>query len=157
MPPGDRSQSRVKRLRVLVVIVGLAFAANLEAQPSTAHGAFKVIVNTKVGGRTLARDVLSQIYLGKVQRWGDGVPIVAVDLSGTSPVRRAFCEEVLGMSVEAVRFFWLQTVSSTGKRPPLTKPSDEDVIAFVASKPGGVGYVSYETSLPETVREVTVH
>jgi ABC-type phosphate transport system substrate-binding protein len=114
-------------------------------------------VNAKVSGHALARDLLAQIYLGKVQRWGDGVPIVAVDLSGTSPVRRAFCEEILGMSVEAARFYWLQTVSSTGKRPPVTKPSNEEVIAFVASKPGGVGYVSSGTPLPETVREVTVH
>jgi ABC-type phosphate transport system substrate-binding protein len=140
-----------------LLILTLAFAANLEAQPSTAHSTFKVIVNAKVGGRSLARDVLAQIYLGKVVRWGDGNPIVAVDLSGTSPVRRAFCEEVLGMSVEAVRFYWLQTLSSTGKRPPLTKPSDEEVIGFVASKTGGVGYVSLGTPLPETVLEVTVH
>jgi ABC-type phosphate transport system substrate-binding protein len=140
-----------------LLVLTLAIAANLEAQPSTAHSTFKVIVNAKVGGRTLAREVLAQIYLGKVQRWGDGNPIVAVDLSGTSPVRRAFCEEVLGMSVEAVRFYWLQTMSSTGKRPPLTKPSDEEVIGFVASKPGGVGYVSFGTPIPETVLEVTVH
>ncbi|HKC12193.1 MAG TPA: hypothetical protein VKI41_09185 [Vicinamibacteria bacterium] len=145
----------MRTLRVL--IVGLAFATSLEAQPSTAHSTFKVIVNPKVSGRSLAREVLAQIYLGKVQRWGDGAPIVAVDLSGTSPVRKAFCEEILGMSVEAVRFYWLQTVSSTGKRPPLTKPSDEEVISFVASKTGGVGYVSFGTPLPETVFEVTVH
>jgi ABC-type phosphate transport system substrate-binding protein len=140
-----------------LLVLTLAIAANLEAQPSTAHSTFKVIVNAKVGGRTLAREVLAQIYLGKVQRWGDGNPIVAVDLSGTSPVRRAFCKEVLGMSVEAVRFYWLQTLSSTGKRPPLTKPSDEEVIGFVASKPGGVGYVSFGTPIPETVLEITVH
>ncbi|HXB56925.1 MAG TPA: hypothetical protein VN461_19335 [Vicinamibacteria bacterium] len=155
MPTRVSSKSAVLTLRVL--ILGLALAARLEAQPSDPHGAFRVIVNAKASGRSIARDVLAQIYLGKVQRWSDGVPIVAVDLSGTSPVRRAFCEQLLGMSVEAVRVYWLQTVSSTGKRPPLTKPSNEDVIAFVASKPGGVGYVSSATPLPETVREVAVH
>jgi ABC-type phosphate transport system substrate-binding protein len=140
-----------------VLILGLSFAASLQAQPGGSHDTFKVIVNAKVAGRSLARDVLAQIYLGRVQRWGDGAPIAAVDLSGTSPVRRAFCEEVLGMSMEAVRFHWLQTVSSTGKRPPPTKASDQDVIAFVATKPGAVGYVSSATPLPETVREVVVH
>src|SRR5258708_35000698 len=109
------------------------------------------MVSPTVGSCWLARKVLGHISLGKVQRWGDGAPIVAVDLSGTSPVRKAFCEEILGMSVEAVRFYWLQTVSSTGKRPPLTKPSDEEVISFVASKTGGVGDVSFRTPLPETV------
>jgi ABC-type phosphate transport system substrate-binding protein len=155
MPTGNCSKRVMRTLGVL--ILGLAFVARLESQPSDAHGTFKVIVNAKVSGGSLARDVLAQVYLGRVQRWGDGTPIAALDLSGTSPLRRAFCEEVLGMSMEAVRFYWLQTVSSTGKRPPLTRPSDEDVIAFVASKPGGVGYVSSATPLPETVREVTLH
>jgi ABC-type phosphate transport system substrate-binding protein len=139
-----------------VLIIGLALAASPQAPPSNAHGPFKVIVNAKVSGRTLAKDALAQIYLGNVQRWRDGIPVVAVDLSGTSPVRRAFYEGVLGMSLDAVTLYWLQTISTTGKRPPLTKSSDKEVIASVASKPGGVGYVSYGTPLPETVREVAV-
>jgi ABC-type phosphate transport system substrate-binding protein len=147
-------ESVVRRLCVL--IVGLALAAGLEAPGSSAQGLFKVIVNARLSGRTVARDVLAQIYLGKAQRWGSGIPIVAVDLSATSPVRRAFSQEVLGRSVEAVKSYWLVAVSSTSKRPPLTKPSDEEVIAFVSREPGGVGYVSDAAPVPETVREVTI-
>jgi ABC-type phosphate transport system substrate-binding protein len=138
------------------LVVGLVLTGVLEAPVSAARGPFKVIVGAKVSGRAVAREVLAQIYLGKVARWGDGVEIEAVDLSGTSPVRRAFSLEILGMSVDGVKHHWLDMVTA-GKRPPLTKASDEDVIAFVARQPGGVGYVSNGTLVPASVREVEVY
>jgi hypothetical protein len=38
----------------------------------------------------------------------------------------------------------------------VTRQSDEDVIAFVATEPGGIGYVSETTIVPETVRPIAV-
>ena len=104
-------------------------------------------------GNALRREILAQVYLGGADRWGDGTPIVAVDLSGVSPVRHAFSSQVLGKSVDAVKHHWLRRISS-GQRPPLSKASDDEVIAFVASQPGAVGYVSAAAAVPPTVREV---
>src|SRR5258708_9069109 len=70
LPSVYRSESMARGLPLLVLT--LAIAANLEAQPSTSHSTFKVIVNAKVGGPSLARKVLAQIYPRKLQRWGDG-------------------------------------------------------------------------------------
>jgi ABC-type phosphate transport system substrate-binding protein len=147
----------LKRVFIGLVInlVGLVLASGLDASASDASVPFKVIVNPKVVGRRLPRAVLAEIYLGTVERWGDGSLIAAVDLSITSPVRQAFSEQALGMPVEAVRFHWLRKLES-GKRPPMSKSSDEDVIAFVASERGAVGYVSLAAHVPETVREITV-
>jgi ABC-type phosphate transport system substrate-binding protein len=36
------------------------------------------------------------------------------------------------------------------------KTSDEEIVAFVASTPGAIGYVSPDASLPDSVREVVV-
>jgi ABC-type phosphate transport system substrate-binding protein len=36
------------------------------------------------------------------------------------------------------------------------KASDEEIVSFVASTPGAIGYVSAGTRLPDTVREVAV-
>jgi ABC-type phosphate transport system substrate-binding protein len=117
---------------------------------------FKVIVNSGQSGTTVRRDVLTDIYLGRVQRWGDGSRIVAVDLSATSAVREEFSQHVLGMPLDAVRHHWLRSVSERRQLPPPTKASDEDVIAFVAAEPGGLGYVSAAAALPESVRVVEV-
>ena len=140
---------------VVINLVGLVLASGLDASASDASVDFKVIVNAKVVGQKLPRAVLAEIYLGTVERWGDGTIITAVDLSSTSPVRAAFSQQALGMRVEAVRFHWLRQLEN-GKRPPISKSSDEDVIAYVASERGAVGYVSFAAHVPATVREITV-
>lgn len=134
---------------------GLVLASGLGASASDAEVPFKVIVNPTVVGQTLPRQVLAEIYLGTVERWGDGSPITAVDLSSTSTVRQAFSQQALGMPIEAVRYRWMQKMA-TGKRPPLSKGSDDEVIAFVAAERGAVGYVSLAARVPPTVREVTL-
>jgi len=133
----------------------LFLMAAIPAHPADAL--FKVVVNPSVAGRTIPRDALAKIYLGNLARWGNGDPITAVDLSTTSVVRHSFSEQVLGMTTDAVMHHWLRKITgSTRILPPKTKPTDEAVIAFVAGQSGGVGYVSTETSLPDTVREIVV-
>src|SRR5258705_13313963 len=122
------------RLAATLVLIALA-----GPRPAAAADAFKVIVNGKMTGRTVSRDVLAQVYLGKVDRWGDGRPITTVDLSTTSPVRAGFSQTILAMPIVSVRRYWTRTISS-GNNPPMARPTDEDVIDFGSSRPCGVGY-----------------
>jgi ABC-type phosphate transport system substrate-binding protein len=144
------------RSKVVRLVVSLVLFAGATARANEATtGSFKVIVNPSVAGRSIPREVLTQVFLGTVVRWGNGSPIAAVDLSSTSPLRQAFSEQVLGMSLDEVKFHWLRKISN-GQRPPIAKATDEDVIAFVSAQPGAVGYVSSTTPTPETVREVSL-
>ncbi len=138
------------RLAATLVLIALA-----GPRPAGAADAFKVIVNVRLAGRAVSRETLAQVYLGKVERWGDGKPISAVDLSTTSPVRAAFSQSVLGMSVVSVRVYWTRTMV-TDHFPPTVRSTDEDVIAFVGARTGSVGYVSADAVLPDTVHVVTV-
>ena len=142
--------------KVAGCFVSLVLTACVGARADEATLPFKVIVNPSVAGRAVPRDVLAQIYLGAVVRWGNGSSIAAVDLSSTSPVRQAFSSRVLGMSVDGVKHHWLRKIAAGGQRPPLSKSSDEEVIAFVAGQRGGVGYVAPETPVPPSLLEVTV-
>jgi hypothetical protein len=54
-----------------------------------------------------------------------------------------------------VKQYWMQVLAAGG-RPPTTRQSDEDVIAFVAAEAGGIGYVSEAAPVPETVRPLAV-
>jgi hypothetical protein len=45
---------------------------------------------------------------------------------------------------------------SGGARPPVVKASDREVIDFVVKTPGAIGYVGSETTLPGTVKALTV-
>ena len=143
------------RIDRLILASVLALAA-LTVGADTPPAGFKVIANPRVPGTRISRDTLARIFLGQVTRWGDGSLIEAIDLSSTSAVRQAFSTAVLGMPVEAVRNHWLHLMLSGGRRPPLTKGSDAEVIAFVAANPGAVGYVSDKEEIPRTVHVLEV-
>ena len=134
-----------------LVILGFLVRADADA----ARSGFKVIANPAVKGGTIARAVLAQVFLGRVERWGNGTPIAPIDLSAMSPVRAAFSEGMLGMPTAAVRRYWEQRLAD-GRRPPPVKTSTEEMIAAVAAVEGGIGYVPADTLLPESVKVIEV-
>ena len=136
-------------------LAGLALLASLATVPSAGAEPFTVIVNARVPGRSVSKDTLAQIFLGRIERWGDGRAIAPVDLSATSAVRASFSKVVLGQSVLGVRGHWLRAMSA-GQRPPMAYAGDDEVIEFVSKNPGGIGYVSDATALPSTVKTVAV-
>jgi ABC-type phosphate transport system substrate-binding protein len=119
---------------------------------------FVVIVHPSVAGARVKRADLAAVFLKKATRWGSGGGIAEpVDQSGTSPVRRAFSQAVIGQTVEQVVQYWQkQMFSAVRTIPPAVKKSDAEVIAFVAKTAGSVGYVGAETPLPPEVRRLEI-
>lgn len=121
----------------------------------SAAAAFRVIVHPQVKGSQIPRAVLTAIFLKQALKWGDGRPVVPVDQSVQSAVRRQFSNDVLQQGIVEVQVYWQRKITA-GLVPPPVKTSDDDVVAFVASTPGAIGYVSSGATLPESVREVAV-
>ena len=135
------------------LLTALALAA---AVPSPAADEFVVIVHPSVAGTSVRRSDLAAVFL-KSARWGTGATAVPVDQSGTSAVRSAFSEAVLGMPVAtAVQYWQRQMFQPNPLRPPAVKGTDAEVIAFVAKTEGAVGYVSKAATLPAGVKTVAV-
>jgi len=127
------------------------------AVPSPAADDFVVIVNPSVVGVNVRRADLAAVFLRTAWRWGGGATAVPVDQSGTSAVRKAFSDSVLGMPVATALQYWQkQMFQANARRPPAVKGSDAEVIAFVAATEGAVGYVSKGTALPPEVRAVAI-
>jgi ABC-type phosphate transport system substrate-binding protein len=116
---------------------------------------FKVVVNASVQGKRIQKETLKAIFLRKTVRWGDGSPSQPVDLGLTTPVRLEFIQRVLGLSAVAVQQYWVSQITK-GTQPPPVKQNEEEVIAFVATQPGAIGYVSATTVTPETVRVLEI-
>jgi ABC-type phosphate transport system substrate-binding protein len=132
----------------------LMMAGLLSTLPSVeAAPGYRVIVHQDIKGARIPRAVLSSIFLKQAPRWGDGTPIHPVDQSLRSEVRRSFSGGVLMQGVAEVQIFWQRRMTQ-GIIPPPVKGSDEEVVAFVSSTPGGIGYVSLTTPLPDTVKQV---
>ena len=140
--------------RLLCVIVAAALLGS-HAPPALAETPYRVIVNPSVKGTQITRAGVSAIFLKQVRKWGDGSAAFPVDQSLRSPVRESFSRAVLRQEIDAISIYWQQQMAR-GLVPPMVKPSDEAVVSFVASTAGAIGYVSAETTLPESVRILTV-
>ncbi len=128
---------------------------------ATAHSApaadagVRVIVHPQVKGTQVPRAVLTSIFLKEAKLWGDGSPVMPVDQSVRSNVRRTFSSRILDRPLLDVQVYW-QRKMTTGLVPPPVKTSDDEVIAFVSSTPGAIGYVSAETTVPPSVKTIEV-
>jgi len=126
-------------LRLLFWLCLLALGGLAET-PSTPP--YQVIVNAANGVVSVDRKFLSDTFLKKTTRWGNGELIRPVDQHALSEVRRRFTEQVLNRSVTAVRSYWQQVIFSGRDVPPPELAGDAEVVEYVNQHTGAIGYVS---------------
>jgi ABC-type phosphate transport system substrate-binding protein len=142
------------RRALICLLVAAALVAGA-SQVVSADAGYRVIVHPQVKGTQIPRSALSSIFLRQAPKWGDGTAVQPVDQSVQSPVRRSFSADVLQQAMVGVQVYWQRKMAS-GVTPPPVKTSDEEIVSFVASTPGAIGYVSSSAPLPDSVREVAV-
>lgn len=120
-----------------------------------ASAGYKVVVNASNPASSLTRKQAAAIFMKKASKWEHGTPAVAVDQVAAANARETFSKEVLGKSVSAVKSYWQQQIFAGAEVPPVEKSSDDEVIAFVKSNPGAIGYVS-DTSAAAGVKTLRV-
>jgi ABC-type phosphate transport system substrate-binding protein len=144
-------------VRVRLALVAVLGMTAIPAAPAASADDFVVIVNPSVPGTNVKRSDLAKVFMKTATRWGSAGAAVPVDQSGTSPVRKAFSEAVLGQPVAQVVQYWQKQVSrASSLRPPPVKANDVEVLAFVANNQGAVGYVSAGIPLPPDVKALTL-
>jgi ABC-type phosphate transport system substrate-binding protein len=143
----------VRRATWAALVVALLAAG--AAPVVSAEARFRVIVHPQVKGTQIPRAALGSIFLKRAPKWGDGSAVRPVDQSLRSPLRISFSADVLQQDIVEIQMYWQRQIAS-GQVPPPVKASDEEILSFVASTPGAIGYVSPGTALPDTVRELAV-
>jgi len=101
---------------------------------------YKVVVNSANSVETISTDELSKIFLKQSIKFAGGTTAAPVDQKGA--IKAAFAKGVHGKPIAAIETFWQQQIFSGKEVPPAVKGSDDEVIAWVKSNPGGIGYVS---------------
>jgi len=142
-----------KRRQTVLVLMAVLAAGLVPS--SGADTAYRVIVHPTVKGSQIPRATLSSIFLKQAPRWGDGSPVLPVDQSMRSPIRRSFAADVMQRPLMELQIFWNRRMA-TGIAPPPVKQTDEEILAFVAATPGSIGYVSKALPLPDSVRPITI-
>jgi ABC-type phosphate transport system substrate-binding protein len=150
-----RMKSSLVAIGAVSTLMAVAEPADLRHQQSRANE-FVVVVNVANPLTSIARDQLSRIFLKRVAKWPDGKPAEPVDLSPNDRLRVAFTKSVHGKSVGAVRAFWQQQIFSGRDVPPPEKASVAEVIDFVGTHPGAVGYVPFGQALGSSVKSVPI-
>ena len=90
---------------------------------------------------------LSKIFLKKTRKWADGRAAGPVDLPEGSGTRAGFSQSVHGKKVAAIKAYWQQMVFSGRATPPPERASVQEIVAYVQTNPGAVGYVPPDTSV----------
>jgi len=134
-----RSRGSLLILLVLVALSAEGFATDERA-------GFLIIANPSTPVTTLSSERAARIFTKKESTWSDGVPILPVDLKGSSRVRSRFTKIVHGKSVEAIRNYWRKQIFTGREVPPVEKPNEEAVVEFVRNNAGAIGYVSAHVS-----------
>ncbi len=138
-------------------ILSLAVLGGLwlgDAAPSASAADFKVIVNASNAVGSLATSALQRLFLKKDTRWTSGEAVEPVDQSVKSAVRAAFTSQVHAKDVGAVKSYWQKQIFSGRGTPPPEMPSDAEVLAYVRSHVGAVGYVASDAAVGDGVKVV---
>lgn len=134
-------------LTTALVLLSLALALVGPRPASGQDGGYQLIVHPGLSIERVSRAELSDLFLKKSERWPDGTRAFPVDQVETAPVRQGFTRVVHDRSVPAIKAYWQQRIFSGRDVPPPEKASDRDVVEYVRSTPGAVGYVAPGTAL----------
>lgn len=100
-----------------------------------------VIVNPGISLGSIEAKDLQRIYLGKKTLWEDGTTIVTV-MPKEGTVHDRFIEDYLDRSVQRFATYWRQMVFTGKGVPPRSFVEEIDLVEFVASTPGSMGFAS---------------
>ena len=108
-------------------------------QPATAD--LVVVVNARNNVSTLTRAEVINIFFGRYRQFFNGQEAQPVDVLDSHPDRARFYAALAGKTPAEVDAYWSRQVFAGHTRPPPRVNSTEEVLKWVASHAGGIGYV----------------
>lgn len=124
-------------MRIFKLILALAALTLAGA----AHAELAIIAHPSAPVAGISKDQLGKVYLDKARSYPNGSRITPVDQSEGSAARTRFYTEALGMSERELKSYWSKLMFTGKGRPPQVVGDDAAVRDWVASNPGGIGYV----------------
>ncbi len=114
-----------------------------------------VIVNDSVTQTSLSKEDVMRAFLGKKKKWNDGQKIYLAVLK-KGPIHEEFVTTYVNKTPSKFSSFWkIATVSGTG-HPPKSFKTEADLLNYVTSKKGALGYISPNTPV-EGVKTLSIN
>ena len=136
----------------IIAVVGSSTPA------AAADEGFQVVVNVANSTTSISPKNLSDCFMKEANTytWISGQYVVPVDQPATSETRQKFSKAIHGRDASAVKNFWQRQIFSGRAVPPAEKGSDAEVLEFVRTNPGAVGYVSAEANVGDGVKVLEI-
>lgn len=132
----------MKSLPRHVATIGFALMLNLVA--GAAYAEVVVVVSKQNPVDTLSRTELTDIYLGRAQRWPNGEPVVPIDQTESAPAYEGFYSEYLERSPAQIKAHWSKLIFTGRGRPPRSVGDGEAMAEIIADNPNAIGYIDSE-------------
>ncbi len=100
-----------------------------------------VVVNARCGVAAMTRNEVVNIFFGRSRQFFNGIEAQPVDMLDTHPDRARFYNALLGKDLSEVNAYWSRQVFSGRAQPPAKLGTPEEVLKWVVSHPGGIGFI----------------
>lgn len=138
---------RATRLTLLTLFLPLLWLPNaVRAQDMV------VIVNAGSHIRSLTRDQVIDIFMGRLRQFPSGAAALPIDVASTA-VRRNFYEQLVQQSLVEIGSYWARLVFSGQASPPFQAPNTRTALELVAANPDAISYC-YRSAVSGRVRVV---
>lgn len=101
-----------------------------------------ILVNNTVPDKSLEKESIERIYLGKKSQWSNGTRVVPVILKAGA-THTAFVKKILDRDASQFSTYWKQAVFTGRGMPPKSFETEAELIDYVSTTPGAIGYASY--------------
>lgn len=127
----------------------LALAGNIAAAEVV------VVVSPQNPTTTLSRSEVSNIFLGKINRFPNGQPAVPIDQPETSQPRKEFYRDVSNKQPAEIKAYWSRMIFTGRGQPPMVVEGDEQVKKSLTGRPDGIGYID-RAAVDDSVKVLAV-
>lgn len=126
------------RWMTTVVLAGVLF---LSLFVHAAGADLVVVVSSENPNAELTRAELSDIFLGRRNRFPNGDPVVPVNQRDSTDAYRMFYAQYLDMTPAQVRSHWSRLIFTGRGQPPRSVADCTDMANTIADDPRGIGYL----------------
>jgi len=100
-----------------------------------------VVVNARCGVAAMTRNEVINVFFGRNRQYFNGAEAQPVDMPDTHPDRMRFYGGLVGKDISEVNAYWSRQVFSGRMQPPAKVTTAEEVLKWVVSHPGGIGFL----------------
>ncbi|WP_245947809.1 phosphate ABC transporter substrate-binding protein [Billgrantia montanilacus] len=125
------------RIRLTSSVLGLFLALIV----GSASAEVVVVVSAQNPTESLTRAQLTDIYLGRLNRFPSGESVTPIDQREGATAHRLFYRDYLGQTPAQIKAHWSKLIFTGRGQPPRSVADDSAMADTVAASPDALGYL----------------